>query len=157
MTNQTNAKDREIVFSREFDAPRERVFEAWSKPDNIGQWWGPAGFTTTTHKMAFEPGGEWIFIMHSPDGTDYDNYIRFREIIKPEKITYDHGERSGDPFQFTVTITFEKLGKRTRLTHRLEFPSKDARDKSVEFGAIEGGKQTLSRLAEFLKKSKVLE
>ncbi|CAN5287848.1 hypothetical protein BH23BAC3_BH23BAC3_27080 [soil metagenome] len=76
-----------------------------------------------------------------------------REIVKPEKITYDHGERSGEPFKFAVTITFEKVGKRTRLTHRLNFQSKQARDKSVEFGAIEGGSQTHSRLAEFLKKN----
>lgn len=145
-------ENREILISREFDAPRELVFDAFTHPDKIGQWWGPNGFTTTTHHMDFKPGGEWKYIMHGPDGNDYDNFIKYREIERPDKITYDHGETPGEPFHFSVTITFEKIGNRTLLTQRLVLPSKEARDKIVGFGAIEGGKQTLQRLAEYLEK-----
>lgn len=144
--------EREIVLVRDFDASPAQVFEAWSSPKKIGQWWGPNGFTTTTHRMEFKPGGEWKYIMHGPDGTDFDNYVKYRAIEKPKKIIYDHGETPGEPFHFTVQVTFEKIGNRTRLKHRMIFPSKAARDKTVNYGAIEGGKQTMNRLAEFLER-----
>lgn len=67
--------DREIVITRVFDAPREQVFDAWTDSEHVSQWWGPNGFTTTTHEMDVRPGGVWRFIMHGPDGVDYKNRI----------------------------------------------------------------------------------
>lgn len=148
-----STKDREILNSRTFDAPRSRVFKAWTSPDVIGQWWGPDGFTTTTHHMDFRSGGDWHYTMHGPDGTDYPNYIRYREITEPDLISYDHGEHPGEPFLFTVTVTFEEANGKTVLTQRLLFPDKESRDKTVDFGAIEGGKQTLNRLEHYLEET----
>lgn len=144
--------DREIVISRVFDASRELVWEAWTNPEHVAKWWGPDGFTTTIEKMDFCEGGVWKHVMHGPDGTDYPNSSVFREIVKPERIVYSHGGREGGPgAHFVATWTFEALGKQTRLTLRLVFDTSAERDLvAAKYGVIEGGKQTLARLAEFL-------
>jgi uncharacterized protein YndB with AHSA1/START domain len=148
----TEPSDREIVFTRLFDAPRELVWEAWTDPQQVVQWWGPRGFTTTTHEMAVRPGGVWRFIMHGPDGTDYPNKIVYTEVVPPERLAYTHGADDGDESgQFQVTVTFADQGGKTTLTMRSLFASAEERDKVVkEYGAIEGGNQTLDRLAEHL-------
>ena len=68
---QSATADREIVISRIIDAPRELVFEAFTDVRHLSRWWGPTGFTTTTRAFEFRVGGEWVFVMHGPDGTDY--------------------------------------------------------------------------------------
>ncbi len=143
--------DRELVYTRIYDAPRALVFAVWTDPKHIGQWWGPEGFTTTTHKMDVRPGGEWLFVMHGPDGTDYDNKIVYSEVVKPARLVYMHGE-PGDPDHFEATITFEQLGAaKTKLTMRSVFRSAAFKEKVVrEFGAIEGANQTLNRLGRHL-------
>lgn len=153
MTTQTD--NRIIQVSREFDAPRELVFDAFTDPDKIGQWWGPNGFTTTTKSMEFRVGGEWIFTMHGPDGTDYPNRIMYTEINRPYLIKYDHsGNRPDEEVHFQQTITFEEVNGQTTVTLNLLFPTLKAKEEAAEFGAIEGGQQTLSRLGEFLQNSK---
>ena len=144
--------DREIVFTRVLDAPRELVFKAWTDPRHVAQWWGPRGFTTTIHEMDVRPGGVWRFIMHGPDGVDYKNKIVFLEVVKPERLVYIHGD-DGDGPEFHTTVTFDEQDGKTRLTMRGLFGSAAERDQAIdEFGAIEGGKQTLERLAEHLAK-----
>ncbi len=151
------AAARQIVISRVFDAPRELVWEAWTDPGQVVKWWGPDGFTTTIEKMDVRPGGVWQHVMHGPDGTNYPNKSVFVEVVKPERIVYTHGGgREGGPgVHFEATWTFEAIADgRTRLTIRQLFPSAADRERIVkEFGAIEGGKQTLARLAEHLAKS----
>ncbi len=145
--------EREIVVERVFDAPRELVWEAWTNPRHVAQWWGPQGFTTTIEKMDFRVGGEWKHVMHGPDGTDYPNHSVFREIVPHERIVFVHGGRreGGPAIGFVSTWTFEALGQQTRLTLRLLFDTPAARELAArEFGAIEGGRQTLARLAGYL-------
>jgi uncharacterized protein YndB with AHSA1/START domain len=149
-----NTADREIVISRTFDAPREVVWDAWVDPEQIVKWWGPEGFTTTIHKMDLRPGGTWTLTMHGPDGTDYPNKSVFVEVIKPERIVYEHGggKAGGPGANFEATWTFESEGDKTKLTGRMVFPTAEAREAVVrEYNAIEGGKQTLARLAEYLE------
>jgi uncharacterized protein YndB with AHSA1/START domain len=86
----TSTSDREIVATRVFDAPRELVFQMWTDPQHISNWYGPRGFTTTTHEMDVRPGGVWRHVMHGPDGTDYPNEIVYLEVVKPERLVYDH-------------------------------------------------------------------
>jgi len=149
-----DTSEREIVLTREFDTPPDAVFDAWTSPDKIGQWWGPAGFTTTTYSMDFREGGVWDYTMHGPDGTDFKNYIKYTEIVEPERLSYEHGEEVEQGPLFRGIVIFEDLVSKTRLTLRTVFPTKEARDKNVEeFGAIEGGKQTLGRLASHLEGS----
>jgi uncharacterized protein YndB with AHSA1/START domain len=145
------ASDREIVTTRVFDAPRDLVFEAWTRPEHLARWWGPRGFTTTTHEFDFRPGGTWRLTMHGPDGTDYPNRIVYEEIMRPSRIVYSHhgGGRDGIPAQFRSTVTFEDDAGGTRVTMRGVFGSKAERDAVVEkYGAVEGAKQTLGRLGE---------
>ena len=80
-----------MIVMRELDAPRDLVFEAWADPRHLSQWWGPDGFTTSTSAFDMRPGGVWRFVMHGPDGRDYDNRITFDEIVRPEFIRYHHG------------------------------------------------------------------
>jgi uncharacterized protein YndB with AHSA1/START domain len=140
----------EIVLSRVFDAPRELVFDAFTRPEHITHWWGPRGFTTTTHSMDFRVGGVWRFVMHGPDGTDYPNDVRYTEIVRPERLAYDHGSDDGGDPNFRVVVTFEDRGGKTELSMRLITASAEEVRAMAEFGAPEGGKQTLDRLGEFL-------
>jgi uncharacterized protein YndB with AHSA1/START domain len=146
------AADREIVITRVFAAPRELVWKAWTDPRHVARWWGPRGFTTTTHEMDIRPGGAWRFVMHGPDGTDYKNRIVFLEVAPSDRLTYRHaGEEEHDDVKFQTTVTFADEGGKTRLTMRMTFETAAERNAVVEkYGAIEGGQQTLERLGEHL-------
>jgi uncharacterized protein YndB with AHSA1/START domain len=143
---------RSIIGTRVFDAPRELVWTAWTDPKHLAQWWGPNGFSTTTSAFDMRPGGVWRFVMHGPDGRDYQNRITFDEIVRPERIVYRHsGGEDVEPVQFTQTVTFEDVGGKTRLTWRGVFPSAAERERVIkEYGADKGLVQTLSRLGEYL-------
>jgi uncharacterized protein YndB with AHSA1/START domain len=160
MTSKNNppdeTADREIIITREFSAPRELVWEAMTNPKHVVNWWGPRGFSTTIEKMDFRVGGVWQHVMRGPDGANYPNRSVFKEIVAPEKIVFSHGggREKGPGVSFTATWTFDKIEKnKTRVTIRMLFPSAAERDRVVkEFGAIEGGKQTLEKLGEYLAK-----
>jgi uncharacterized protein YndB with AHSA1/START domain len=143
--------DREIVITRVIDAPRELVFEAFTEVRHLSRWWGPEGFTTTTRSFEFRVGGEWDFVLHGPDGTDYQEFISWTEIVPPEVIALLHGEFRGDPNAFESLLTFATEGGATRIEMRTVFPTQELRDEAVEkFHAIEGGRQTLSHLAAYV-------
>jgi uncharacterized protein YndB with AHSA1/START domain len=141
-----------MIVTRELDAPRDLVFEAWTDPKHLSQWWGPTGFTTTTSAFDMRTGGTWRFVMHGPDGRDYQNCITFDEIVRPERLRYRHGGDDAEPVHFRTTVTFEDIGNgRTRLTLHAVFPSAAERDRVIkEVGADKGAQQTLSRLADYV-------
>jgi uncharacterized protein YndB with AHSA1/START domain len=148
---QTATADRETVISRVIEAPRELVFEAFTEVRRLSQWWGPEGFTTTTRSFEFEVGGVWDFVMHGPDGTDYQEWISWTGIVPPEEITMLHGESGDDPNSFESILTFAADGEATRIEMRTVFRTKELRDEAVEkYHAIEGGQQTLSNLAAYV-------
>jgi uncharacterized protein YndB with AHSA1/START domain len=107
--------------------------------------------------MDVRPGGEWRHTMHGPDGVKYPNHSVFQEVVKPERIVYEHGGRreNGPGVNFVATWTFEPLPEeKTRVTLRMVFPSAAERDfVAKEFGAIEGAQQTFERLGEHLTNS----
>jgi len=140
--------DREIVITHTIRGPRHLVFEAYTDVAHLSQWWGPIGFTTTTHAFEFRLGGVWEFTMHGPDGTDYPNRVEWREIVPPERIVYLHGEGEDDPSSFTTTVTFVARGDATEITLRSVFRTKEQRDLVIaRYHAVEGARQTLGRLA----------
>jgi uncharacterized protein YndB with AHSA1/START domain len=140
--------EREIVITRGIAGPRHLVFEAFTSVDHLSRWFGPNGFTTTTHAFEFRPGGVWDFTMHGPDGADYANHIEWLDISAPERIAFRHGSRRGDPDAFMSTVTIARVGERSEVTLRSVFNTKAQRDEVVErYHAIEGGTQTLGRLA----------
>jgi uncharacterized protein YndB with AHSA1/START domain len=139
--------NREIKSTRLIKAPRDLVWQMWTDPKHIAQWWGPKGFTNTIHQMDVRPGGVWDFIMHGPDGTDYKNKNVFAEVVKPERIVYDHVSAP----KHHVTVTMEAEGNHTRLTMQLLFDTAEERDACAKkYGAVEGLDQTLGRLEEKL-------
>ncbi len=143
----TGAIDRSIVLSRMLQAPREQVFELWTSAEHLANWWGPNGFTLTTHEADIRPGGAWRFTMHGPDGTNYPNVIQYEEVRAPELITFVHGDDVGEMPSFRGTITFDDFQGMTILTMRTVFVTADELQRQVEkVGAIEGGNQTLDRL-----------
>ncbi|WTX01031.1 SRPBCC family protein (plasmid) [Streptomycetaceae bacterium NBC_01309] len=148
---QSATADRETVVSRIIDAPRELVFEAFTEVRHLSRWWGPEGFTTTTRAFEFHVGGEWDFVMHGPDGTDYQEWITWTELAPPERIAMRHGESRSDPNAFESVLTFEPDGTATRIEMRTLFPTKEQRDEAVEkYHAIEAGRQTLGNLAAYV-------
>jgi len=146
-----DTKDREIVQSRLIHAPRELVFEAWTNPEHFNQWFGPNGFTTTVHEMNIRQGGSIRFTMRAPDGTDFHDRITFTEIVKNERLAYEHGnDIDNDPDSFQVVVTFEAFGDKTKLTMRSLFKTAAALVAVKKFGAVELGKQTLTKLEDLL-------
>jgi uncharacterized protein YndB with AHSA1/START domain len=141
-----------IVGSRLIGAPRGLVWSVWTDPKHLAKWWGPDGFRTTTSAFDFKPGGVWRFVMHGPDGRDYDNRVTFDEIVEPERLRYHHG--GGDdvePVQFRTLVTFDDLGGKTRVTLRGTFPSAEERARVIkEYGADKGLTQTLARLDQYV-------
>ena len=136
--------DREIVTVRVIDAPRQKVWDAWTIPEQWTQWWGPDGFTHTIKVMEVRSGGRWDFTMHGPDGTDYRNDGRYLQVVAPELIEWIHESTP----KFRATATFEEVGARTRVTLRSSFESAADFERAVQvFHAVEGARQTLDRLA----------
>ncbi|WP_374027683.1 SRPBCC domain-containing protein [Bdellovibrio bacteriovorus] len=85
------SKSNEIKITRIYDAPVKTVWEAWTDPDQVAKWWGPRGFTLTTHSKDLRPGGSWVYTMHGPDGTDYENKTFYHEVEEYSRLVYDHG------------------------------------------------------------------
>jgi len=146
--NETNspAADRELVITRTLNAPRELVWEVFTQPEHIKHWWGPNGFTNTISTMDVKPGGLWEFVMHGPDGKDYKNKSIYKEVVKPERIVFDHIGPN-----FTATITFAEQGKGTFLTWRMLFDTREEFIQVVKtFKADEGLKQNIEKLEKYL-------
>lgn len=139
----------ELIYTRLLNAPRELVWEVWTEPEHIKEWWGPDGFTLTHKSMEVQQGKYWKFIMHGR-GLDFDNKIEYIEVIKPQLLTYRHGDEN-DTMHFIVFVTFEDLGNKTLLTMRSVFESEEViAELNRKVNAIEGGKQNLNRLEKYL-------
>lgn len=148
----TWAREREIVLTRVIAAPRERVFQAWTNPEQITQWFGPDGFKVDTLECDLRVGGRWRFLYTGPDGTRWDNRMVFLRIEAPRLIEIEHGsDQDEDPGRFHVTVTFdEQSDGKTVLTMRQLHPTREQRDAGIGFGAVEYGYQTLGKLARFV-------
>ena len=129
------------------NAPIALVWEVWTTPDHIKNWWGPNGFTNTISRMDIKPGGEWELVMHGPDGTDYKNKSIFKEIVHQKKLVYEH--ITGP--KFTATIDFESQGAKTKLSWHMLFNNKEEFEHTVKtFKADEGLKQNVEKLDAYL-------
>lgn len=143
-------EDNRIIHTRILDAPRELVWEVWTDPVHIKEWWGPDGFSLTTKSMIVAPGNTWDFIMHGM-GRDWENKIAYVDVQKPSLLSYKHSGASSEDYNFTVTILFEAFEGKTKLTMTSIFKSREIIDElNKKVNAIEGGKQTLNRLTQYL-------
>jgi uncharacterized protein YndB with AHSA1/START domain len=148
-------KENELYLKRVVGYSRERVFRAMTDPEQLIQWFGPDGFTNTFHEFELKPGGVWRFIMHGPDGTNYDNRVIFEEIIFPSRLVYmQDSDKEDDPGEFHTTIDFRDLEGKTEISVVMRFKTAERLQYTIkEFGAIEGWEQHIGRLEEFLKQN----
>ncbi|MEJ1972833.1 MAG: SRPBCC family protein [Lacunisphaera sp.] len=127
---------REMVFTRVLAAPRELVWAAWTDPEQVVLWWGPKGFTNTTHAMDVRPGGIWRFTMHGPDGTDWPNLITYHVVQAPARLEYDHGDEA-KPKWFHVVVDFVAEGAQTKIVTHMSFERAEDCENAKKYG-IEG-------------------
>ena len=145
-------KDNVISLSRLYDAPLQAVWDAWTQPDEVAQWWGPRGFTITTHSRDLRTGGHWHYTMHGPDGTDYENTTAYLDVVPMQRLVYDHGGHQDRPPLFRVTALFTERDGRTRLDMDMAFASPEVALQMSGFIRQAGGESTWDRLAEYLGK-----
>ena len=145
-------KSNEIRITRMYDAPVEAVWDAWTDPEQVAQWWGPRGFTLTTHSKDLRPGGIWHYTMHGPDGTDYPNKTLYHEVDEHAKLVYDHGGNDDRPPLFRVTVLFADVGGKTKMDMTMTLPTPEAAEEMRKFIKKAGGDSTWDRLAEYLEK-----
>ena len=138
----TNEHDdtRALTTVRLLDAPRERVFRAWTEPERLARWWGPNGFTNTIQAIDVRSGGVWRFVMHGPDGANYENESVF-EVVAPERIVLRH---VGAP-RFQLTATFSEEQGKTRVTWRQLFETVADCDR-LRAMCVPANEQNLDRL-----------
>jgi uncharacterized protein YndB with AHSA1/START domain len=145
--NDTLVTDRQVVSRRVFDAPRQRVYEAFSDPNQLARWWGPSGFTNTIETFDLRSGGIWKLVMHGPNGVDYHNESVFVEVTAPERIVYDHLQ----PMHcFRMAMTLADRGDQTALTWRMLFPTADECEKVRAF-VVPANEENFDRLAAHLR------
>lgn len=140
--------EREVVIERVFDAPRARVFAAYTDPELIPRWWGPRRLTTIVDHMDVRPGGQWRFVQHEADGREYAFRGAYREVTPPERLVQTF-EWEGMPGHVAIeTVSFEDLGERTRMTTTSLFHTTDERDGMLASGMEGGVSESHERLDE---------
>ena len=146
----TTPSDREIHVERTFDAPRDRVYAAYTDPELIPQWWGPRDTTTTVDVMDVRTGGSWRVVIRSADGSETAFRGTYREITPHDRVVQTF-EWEGMPGHVSVeTATFEDLGDRTRVVTTSIFHTPEERDGMLQSGMERGMNETYARLDELL-------
>lgn len=149
-----SSRSNEIRLIREYEAPLKVVWDAWVDPKQAAQWWGPRGFTLTTHSKDFRVGGTWVYTMHGPDGTDYPNNTVYLEIEPYKKMVYDHGGNENSPPMFRVTVLFSEAGGKTKMDMTMALPTPEAAENARKFIKKAGGDSCWDRFAEYLDKER---
>ena len=145
----TTPTDREIILTRVFDAPRNLVFDAFSKPELLKRWFGPRGWSLIVCEVDFKVGGGFRFMLRGPDGRQMGMRGVYREIMPPERSV--HMESFDDyPGESQVTAVFVEQGGKTTLTATVLYASQEVRDAVIKSGMEHGAAETYDRLAELL-------
>ncbi|MGD1149406.1 MAG: SRPBCC domain-containing protein [Thermoanaerobaculaceae bacterium] len=145
--------DRELAFTRVFDAPRELVFEAWSDPEHLARWWGPNGFTNPVCEVDVRPGGAIRIHMRGPNGTVYPMVGVYQEVIESERLVFTSSalDKEGTPlFEVMTTVTFAEQGGKTTLTTKVRVVRSTPAAAPYLAGAKKGWTQSLERLGNHL-------
>jgi uncharacterized protein YndB with AHSA1/START domain len=145
--------EREIELVRIFDAPRELVYEAWTKPEHMTQWWGPGFFSNHSCKLDVRPGGEWEITMRSPDGQDFRCAGVYSEVVKPERLVFTNDALGADGqplLKGFTTVLLEAQGSKTKLTLKTRAVGLVPFAPMMLRGMREGWVQSLDSLAKHL-------
>jgi uncharacterized protein YndB with AHSA1/START domain len=152
----TSTSGKRMTIIRDFAAPRQLVYDAFTDPDQLVKWWGPKGFTTKVTRMDVRPGGTWHYCMQSPEWGDSWGLSTYREVTPPERIVYSdafsdaEGTVNQDLPVSVNTVTFHEDGGRTTLTIVTDYASKEDLKKVLEMGVVEGMASQNERLDELL-------
>lgn len=159
--NTVEPDELEIAITRQFNAPRDKVWQAWTEPEKIEKWFGPRGFTTRVDELDFKPGGKFTYVMLDIDGNEFPSVGVFKEIVQPERIvaTDEFGDLPEDletpetdlHTGVINTPTFEDTGDKTNITISIVHQSVEDREKHEKMGVVEGFNQQLDKLAEYLQ------
>lgn len=144
----------EIRLIRTYDAPAQVVWDAWNEPDQVAQWWGPRGFTITTHHKDLRVGGSWHYTMHGPDGVDYVNTTIYHEVEECKKLVYDHGGHADRPPLFHVTVLFSEANGQTTMEMTMRLSTAEEAERIRKMIKAASGNSTWDRLAEYLDETK---
>jgi uncharacterized protein YndB with AHSA1/START domain len=147
----TTSSDRELTLTRIIDAPREKVFRAWTDPELLKQWFAPKPWTTSMAELDVRPGGANLIVMRSPEGEEFPNRGVYLEVVKNERLVMTDAytkawEPSEKPFM-TLTVTLEDLGGKTRYTARVMHWTAADRKAHEEMGFHTGWAQCADQLA----------
>lgn len=142
MTDRPDTSDRELILTRIIDAPREKVFRAWTDPELLKQWFAPKPFTTPVAELDVRPGGSNLIIMRSPGGQDMPNPGVYLEVVENERLVSTDAytkawEPSAKPFM-TLILTFEDTGGKTKYTARVLHWTVEDREAHEKMGFHEG-------------------
>lgn len=166
-----NIRDRELVLTRIFDAPRALVYKVWTDPAHVSKWWGPRVFTNPVCEIDFRPGGGYRFVMRSPGGDEFPMSGTYIEMVENERIVCTDdmfkqremweqmiGSSVGPDVDFTnlhniVTAVFEDHEGKTKLTLTTRFVSNEVRDALVKMQMAEGWTESFGKLDEVLQKA----
>ena len=142
---------REVVSTRVFDAPRELVYQVYTDPKLIPQWWGPRRYTTTIDKMDLRPGGVWRYVQRGEQGDEYGFHGVYREITPPERLTYTFEYEGMPGHELVETVVFEDLGSKTRVTTTSVYQTLEDLEGMVQSGMEEGTVESYERIDELLQ------
>ncbi len=148
------SKSNELRLTRIYNAPVQVVWDAWTDPEQAAHWWGPRGFTITTHSKDLKVGGHWDYTMHGPDGVDYRNKTKYLEVEHCAKLVYDHGGNDEQNPLFRVTVLFSESNGATTMDMCMTLPTPEAAEVTRGFIKKAGGNATWDRLAEYLDKER---
>ena len=156
---QATTQGRELTVERTFDAPRQLVFNAYSEPKHLQQWWGPKDWTLPVCEVDFRPGGTWLYCMRGPDGMESWGKAIYREIDVPERIVYVDSfvDAQGNPLEGTpemvITVEFIEAGGKTKVRSTTQFATVADLEQVVAMQVVEGITETWDRLDEYLAKA----
>ena len=152
VTTMTLPSEREILITRTFDAPRKLVFEAVTKCEHVGKWYGPRGTEMLSCKIDLRPGGTYRFVQRGPDGSEYAFSGEYREVVRPERIVQTWNFEGIPPGHESIeTLTLEEANGKTKWTSHSLFKSVEDRDGLIQSGMESGMRETMERLAELVE------
>ena len=149
----TTPTDHQILITRAFDAPRQRVFDAWTKPELLRRWYGPRNYRLVTCDVDLRVGGAWRYVLRAPDGTDMELLGVYREIVVPELLVTTERNvdcEAGEGAETIVTTRFTEHDSRTVVTSCITYPSTQLRDAVLRSGMERGVAEAYDRLADEL-------
>jgi uncharacterized protein YndB with AHSA1/START domain len=153
---QVETKGGELILTRQFDAPRQKVFEAHTDCKHLKHWWGPRQWPLTYCKIDFRVGGKWHFCMTGPDGMESWGLVTYKEIVAPERIVYqDHfsdkdGNENKEFPSTTVRTEFQEKDGKTIVRTTAKYATPEDLKKVMDMGMVEGTSETLDRLEEYV-------